>query len=157
MEHDFTNDTPNIVVPPVAVYPIGPEGIETLERLYKWTNFYFIVSVVNLALGAVLQLVMVGIANTWGISQYDQSPIGTVMGQLIVSPLYIIPLVFIQRFKTNLQKSLDSNDPMILGTAFEFAKKYFKFQFLLMVIAIGAVMLIFTLTLLSVFLIQGAA
>ena len=157
MENEFASDTPNNIVPPVAVYPIGPEGIETLERLYKWSNIYFIISIVNLALGAILQLVMVGVTNTWGISQYDQSPLSTAMGQLLVSPLYIIPLVFIQRFKTNLQKSLDSNDPLVLGTAFEFAKKYFKFQFLFLVVAISAVILIFTLTILSVFLIQGAA
>ena len=157
MENDFAYDEPTNNTPASAVYPIGTEGIDVLERLYKWSNFFFIISIVNLAIGAILNIVLVSISNSLGPAQYQQTPIGSVMSLLIASPLYVIPLIFIHRFRTNLQKALDGNNPYILSTAFEFAKKYFKFQFILLSICIGVILLIFLLTMLTFVMMGGAA
>jgi len=157
MDNDYTIHDSGGTQPPVAVYPIGNEGFEVLERLYKWSNIFFIVSVVNLALGTILQIAMIIIMNGTGLPQFEQSPMASASSMLLSAPFYIIPLIFIHRFKSNLNKSLENRNSLDLPLAFEFVKKYFKFQFILMAIAIGFLIFFGFLAIIALITMKGTA
>lgn len=113
-------------------------SVEFLRETAKWAKFLAIVGFVMIGLMVILSFFMGSFLSS--MPGADLSPIPsafyTVM-YLIIAAIYVMPVLYLYRFATNMQAALKSQDQQSLQISLSNLKSHYKFIGILMLIVIG--------------------
>jgi hypothetical protein len=99
---------------------LNPTAIKYLSETRKWTTFFAILGIIGAVFIIITGLVFIIVLPHYNDMEnlpYSVGLIGYVY--LFVSVLMILPVVYLFRFGTNLNRALKNNDQLMLGVAFQ--------------------------------------
>lgn len=112
---------------PSNTLELNPFAIKSLTETRKWTSFFAILGIIGAAFLIIAGLVFIIVLPHYNDMEnipYSVGLIGYVY--LLMSVLMILPVVYLLRFGTKLNRALKNNDQLVLGDAFHNLALHFR-------------------------------
>lgn len=132
---------------------ISPEVSGFILEMARWGKILSIIGFIGVGIFFIALVFGVSalsmFSNTQGLDMPAGSSVGMGVGMMLVSLIYIIPLVYLYRGSVALKKSIDFQTQDDLISGFSNYKSLFKFIGILTVLFVGIYALVFIVAILA--------
>jgi len=107
---------------------LNEESIQSLTETRKWTNFFGILGIITMAFMILAGFIMVFVLPLLNesVTPFPFSPILAGVFYLIISAVYLLPIVFLLRFTSMIRQAISSSDEKLMGTAMKNLALHFR-------------------------------
>lgn len=115
---------------------LNDESVKSLSEARKWTNFFGVIGFIAVGFMIIAALIMVFVLpflNQDSTTPFPMVFVGVVY--LIFSAVYILPLLYLLRFGSNVRKALNAGDENLMGLALRNLALHFK--------SVGIILIVF--------------
>ena len=109
-----------------------------LKETSNWTYFF---SILGFILVGLMVLGSILITIIFSVLENDKLPemSGVVIGSIyfIIAIIYLVPIIYLYRFSTNMKHAIEKREEISLETAFRYFKSHFKYLGIVTIIFIA--------------------
>ncbi len=117
----------NTPIVPAEPLRLNDEAIQSLKETRKWTTFFGILGIILVGLLLVISLIVALVLPFLNESANTPFPPALLsIVYLIIAGIYILPVIYLMRFGSNLKKALSASSDQMFGQAMKNLALHFR-------------------------------